>query len=167
VEGFPEPDLGITGLDPWNQEGKGPPLAKMQMRAAFEDCNGVCWFGSNLAARAIPGYHTWLARTIATATGWEDFSPQEVLEVGERVMNLQKVYALRRGLTKADDLDVGPRLVEPHKVGVTKGLDMRPHLEYMVEDFYEGMDWDKETGKPLPETLQRLGLEELIPDLYP
>jgi aldehyde:ferredoxin oxidoreductase len=167
VEGFPEPDLGITGMDPWSQVGKGEPLGKTQMRATFEDCNGVCWFAANLQARRIPGYHTWLAQTIAYATGWDDFSPEEVLEVGERVMNLQKVHAIRRGMTKADDLDIGPRLVDPHKTGLTKGLDIRPDLEYMVEDFYEGMGWDRESGKPLPETLRRLGLEDLIPDIHP
>jgi aldehyde:ferredoxin oxidoreductase len=168
VEMFPEPDLGLDSrMDPWNQEGKGQVLAGQQMRAAFEDCNGVCWFAANLSARAMPGYYTWLAQTISYATGWEDFTPQEMLEVGERVMNLQKAYAIRRGLTKADDLDVGPRLVEPHETGVTKGLDIRNHLEYMVEDFYTGMDWDRETGKPLPATLRKLGLEELVPDLYP
>jgi aldehyde:ferredoxin oxidoreductase len=168
VEMFPEPDLGLeNAMDIWNQEGKGGPLALMQMRAAFEDCNGVCWYHKNLNTRAMPGYHTWLAQTVAYATGWEDFTPKDVLEVGERIMNLQKVYALRRGLTKADDLDIGPRFVEPHKTGATKGLDIRPHLEYMVEDFYVGMGWDKETGKPLPETLRRVGLDDLIPDLYP
>jgi len=26
------------------------------------------------------------------------------------------------------------------------------------------MGWDQETGKPLPETLRAVGLEELIPD---
>jgi len=32
---------------------------------------------------------------------------------------------------------------------------------------YELMGWDKDTGKPLPETLRMLGLEQLIGDLYP
>jgi aldehyde:ferredoxin oxidoreductase len=166
VEFGAEPDLGILSpMDAWDQEGKGKAVAKTEMRATFEDCNGVCWFGGN-APRRSEGYHTWLAQSIGAATGWEEFTPQEVLEVGERVMNLQRVYAIRRGMTKADDLDVGPRFIEPHKVGLTKGLDIGPHLRGMVEDFYETMGWDRETGTPLPETLRRLGLEELIPDLH-
>ena len=87
--------------------------------------------------------------------------------MGARIMTLQRTFAVRRGMTKADDLDVGPRFVEPHKTGVTKGLDIRPHLQMMVEDFYEAMGWDRGTGKPLPDTLRRLRLDDLLPDLYP
>jgi aldehyde:ferredoxin oxidoreductase len=167
VEMFPEPGIGLESpMDRWNQEGKGEPLAKSQMRATFEDCNGVCWFASNLWLRTNKSYHDWLAESMAAATGWEEFTPQEMITVGERVMNLQRVFAVRRGMTKADDLDIGPRFVEPHKIGVTKGLDIRPHLQEMIEDFYGAMGWDRDTGKPLPETLRRLGLEELIPDIY-
>jgi aldehyde:ferredoxin oxidoreductase len=167
VEMAGEPDLGLEPMDIWNQEGKGEPLAKKQMRATFEDSNGVCWFASNLGLRAKDGYHSLLAQSIGAATGWEEFTPQDVMEVGARIMTLQRTFAVRRGMTKADDLDVGPRFVEPHKTGVTKGLDIRPHLQMMVEDFYEAMGWDRDTGVPLPDTLRRLGLDDLIPDLYP
>ena len=32
--------------------------------------------------------------------------------------------------------------------------------------YYEGMGWDKQTGKPLPETLKKFGLEYAIPELW-
>jgi aldehyde:ferredoxin oxidoreductase len=32
----------------------------------------------------------------------------------------------------------------------------------MVKTYYESMGWDAKTGKPLPQTLKELGLEELI-----
>ena len=35
----------------------------------------------------------------------------------------------------------------------------------MLINYYTLMGWDPETGKPLPETLRSLGLEELIEDL--
>jgi aldehyde:ferredoxin oxidoreductase len=35
----------------------------------------------------------------------------------------------------------------------------------MRSNYYQLMGWDAETGKPLPETLERLGLAALIPDL--
>ncbi len=31
----------------------------------------------------------------------------------------------------------------------------------MVENYYRLMGWDPKTGKPLPETLKQLGLEEI------
>jgi aldehyde:ferredoxin oxidoreductase len=36
---------------------------------------------------------------------------------------------------------------------------------WMVENYYRLMGWDPKTGKPLPETLEKLGLRELIKDL--
>jgi aldehyde:ferredoxin oxidoreductase len=35
----------------------------------------------------------------------------------------------------------------------------------MLENYYTLMGWDPKTGKPLPETLKKLDLEELIKDL--
>ena len=35
----------------------------------------------------------------------------------------------------------------------------------MLENYYGLMGWDPKTGKPLPDTLKELGLEELIGDL--
>jgi len=35
----------------------------------------------------------------------------------------------------------------------------------MVKNYYESMGWDPETGKPLPETLEKLGLRDIIRDL--
>jgi aldehyde:ferredoxin oxidoreductase len=34
-----------------------------------------------------------------------------------------------------------------------------------VENYYGLMGWDTKTGKPLPETLKKLGLGDLIKDL--
>jgi aldehyde:ferredoxin oxidoreductase len=35
----------------------------------------------------------------------------------------------------------------------------------MLENYYKLMGWDVKTGKPLPETLEKLDLKELIKDL--
>jgi aldehyde:ferredoxin oxidoreductase len=40
-----------------------------------------------------------------------------------------------------------------------------PHWEAARRNYYEQMGWDTETGKPLPKTLKKLGLEELVKDL--
>jgi aldehyde:ferredoxin oxidoreductase len=32
----------------------------------------------------------------------------------------------------------------------------------MVQTYYESMGWDAKTGRPLPQTLKALGLEEVI-----
>jgi aldehyde:ferredoxin oxidoreductase len=40
-----------------------------------------------------------------------------------------------------------------------------PHWESLRRNYYQQMGWDAETGKPLPETLERLGLAHIVPDL--
>jgi aldehyde:ferredoxin oxidoreductase len=35
----------------------------------------------------------------------------------------------------------------------------------MVKNYYKFMGWDPETGKPLPKTLEKLGLKDVIKDL--
>jgi aldehyde:ferredoxin oxidoreductase len=41
-----------------------------------------------------------------------------------------------------------------------------PHWDSMVDAYYKRMGWDRETGKPLPETLQNLGLDDVAGDLW-
>ncbi|MFB0502019.1 MAG: aldehyde ferredoxin oxidoreductase C-terminal domain-containing protein, partial [Candidatus Bathyarchaeia archaeon] len=50
--------------------------------------------------------------------------------------------------------------------GPTKGISIMPHWEKMLENYYNLMGWEVKTGKPLPETLKRLGLEHVIEDLW-
>ena len=35
----------------------------------------------------------------------------------------------------------------------------------MVQGYYRLMGWDEKTGQPLPETMEKLGLGELVKDL--
>ena len=49
--------------------------------------------------------------------------------------------------------------------GPCQGKGISSYWKKMRERYYEGMGWDKETGWPLPETLEKLNLDELIPDL--
>ena len=48
--------------------------------------------------------------------------------------------------------------------GVAAGRAIMPHWDKMLQNYYKLMGWD-EKGKPLPETLRSLGLEDVIQDL--
>jgi len=73
---------------------------------------------------------------------------------------MMRIYNMRRGMTRADDLDVGPRLLEAPNVGPAKGKSIKPYLDGFITDYYRTMGWDEVTGKPLDETVRKLGLEE-------
>lgn len=50
--------------------------------------------------------------------------------------------------------------------GPFQGISVEPVWKAMVGRYYELMGWDVKTGKPLPETLERLGLEHVIKDIW-
>ena len=97
-------------------------------------------------------------KAIELATGWTGFHREEALRVGERMANLQRVIAIRRGFRRENEFDVSPRLLEAPQGGIAKGKSIAPHLERMVEEYYSLMGWD-ERGRPTPDTLKRVGLE--------
>jgi len=41
-----------------------------------------------------------------------------------------------------------------------------PAWDQMLDIYYQKMGWKGETGKPLPETLNRLGLGDMIKDIW-
>ena len=117
-------------------------------------------------AMAVPGSLHFFADALMAATGWENFTPEEGLSVGERITNLERVFNIKHGLTPADDLNVGERLLEAPSEGIAKGVALAPHFKDMVMEYYELEGWDKETGKPFKETLKRVGLEEYIDEIW-
>lgn len=148
-----EPDLGYTEFGtPLVPDGKAEAVAKTQTKKLWEDTLGVCWF----ACWGVKGVLDYTAKAIALATGWSDFDRDEAMAVGERMVNLQRVIALKRGFKPEDEFDVSDRLLEAPTVGPAAGKTIKPHLEKMVKEYYQAMGWDN--ARPTKETLKRVGL---------
>ena len=126
-------------------------------RMSFVDTLGTCFF-STIVSREI------LARAVSAATGW-DFTAEEAREVGLRIVNLARVYNFRQGHTRYLEAP-SPRYGSVPVDGPFAGKSFMPSLDQMLDLYYEQMGWDKKTGKPLPETLKKLGLEFAIKDLW-
>ncbi|MBT5036990.1 MAG: hypothetical protein HOM52_00640, partial [Rhodospirillaceae bacterium] len=149
-----EPELGYTEFaEPFITEGKAEAVAKTQGKKLWEDTLGVCWFAC-WGVKDVVGNS---AKALALATGWSDFDRDEALAVGERMINMQRIIALKRGFTSADEFDVCDRLLEAPKEGKAKGQSIKPHLEGMVKEYYGHMGWE-DTGKPTAATLEKVGL---------
>jgi aldehyde:ferredoxin oxidoreductase len=157
-----EPDLGYPkAQDPLEWKDKPEAARKIGMKKYFEDSSGTCWFNTWGVPRTI----NYEPEALSGATGW-DFTSEEMLLAGERLMNLERAFNVRRGLTPADDYDISPRLLEPPPSGLAKGKSIKPHLKAMVMEYYRLMGWDEKTGKPLRSTLKRVGLEDVIQDIW-
>ncbi len=91
---------------------------------------------------------------VNASTGW-NMSTWELMKVGERIMNLARVFNLREGFTTKDD-HLPERYFQPHSSGVlsNKPID-KDKLNHALSTYYEMMGW---TNKGIP---TKLKLEEL------
>ncbi len=158
VDFYGDPDLGYDGPRPIAaRDGTPEATRKSQMRRLWEDSIGICLFAVMPSA---PGTLALTAKAVAATTGWSDLTTDEALQIGERIINLERIFSNRRGRTLLHDLDVGQKLLEAPKDGKAKGIALGPHLKAMVEEYYALMGWDPTTGAVLPATLERLDLRE-------
>lgn len=130
---------------------------KTSWSADFLDSLGVCWFATN-------GDFKRLCEALRAATGW-DFPAEESAEVGIRILNLFRVFNIRHGHTPEMD-DPSPRLGGFVHDGLAAGHRFLDNWPKMRDDYYKGKGWDVKTGKPLPETLRKSGLEQAIPEMW-
>lgn len=137
-------------MPPHATEGKGSWVANEQNRTTVHDNTGVCFFigaaGSSVKA---------LVPCAAAATG-VPYTMAEFIKIGERTWNLERMWNLRAGLTKADDSLPERLLKEAHQQGPSKGVTV--NLDAMLSDYYQERGWDQD-GVPTPEKLAELGLE--------
>lgn len=108
----------------------------------------------------VGGANEITREAINAVNDW-DLTVEQMVDIGERVMNLEGAFNIRHGLTPSDDYDVSPRLLEaPHR-GRAKGKAVRPYLTGMIDEYYRLMGWDLKTAKPWRATLERLGPDDV------
>ncbi len=137
------------------------PVRSTQFEKLWWDSLGICWFSVSGVKDSVE----LTRRALAQAVGWDDFTVDEAVEVGERVTNLMRLVYGRRGFKKSDEFDVSPKHLETTAVGTGSDTGIAPYLPGMVDEYYTQMGWNVETGLPTPATLERLGMEEFLEDV--
>lgn len=140
---------GDPDVDRYAYQGKGELVKTTQDTVAVKDALGFCVLSS--AGTSLQD----LADLFSHATGIET-DVDRLLLAGERICNLERLFNLREGFTRADDTLPGRLLKE-----AIKGPEGDLHtvdLDRMLDDYYRARGWDPQ-GVPLPDTLARLGLE--------
>jgi aldehyde:ferredoxin oxidoreductase len=149
-------ELGQPPLkDPFDAMEVSTMNAMVNGRRIFEDSLVVCILTSHDFQTEV--------EALNAVTGL-DFSLQEALNVGRRAVNQLRVFNFRNGLTKDSEVP-SERYGSVPVDGPQAGKTIMPQWEALRSNYYKNMGWDPETGKPLPETLAKLGLAHLIPDL--
>lgn len=141
--------LGIPmKTDPLETEGKPELLKLFQDLTALVDSSDICLFTT--FAIGLPEISEMLRSTLGI-----DHPDEEILKVGERIWNLEKLFNLEAGFTMEDDT-LPPRLLnEPLTSGPAKGKVSE--IDVMLEKYYQVRGWDAE-GVPTDEKLEELSL---------
>jgi aldehyde:ferredoxin oxidoreductase len=105
----------------------------------------------------LPFSYAQLSELINGITGWNT-TPIELARVGERALNLGRVYNYREGLTREDDT-LAPRYFEAPTDGPLKGVSWtKEELEGCKTAYYTISGWDPQTGIPARAKLAQLGI---------
>lgn len=135
-------------INPSTTFGKPDLLVLKQHQNAIEDSLVICKFVSYALG------FDFQARFVSAVTGI-DIDITGLLNIGERIYNLERIFNLGAGITGADDTLPQRFLDTPLKKGFSK--DQTVPLEEMLKTYYKIRQWD-EKGVPTEEKLKQLGL---------
>ncbi len=138
-------------IDRFATQGKAGIVANHQNTAAVVDSLVLCKF-ANLAVSV-----EFFARLLTAVSGMV-FSADDLMKVGERTWNMERLYNLREGFSKQDDTLPKRMLSEPVAAGPSAGHTVR--LASMLTEYYQFRGWD-EAGVPKKSKLEALGLANL------
>jgi aldehyde:ferredoxin oxidoreductase len=145
---------------------------------AATDSLGLCAFINTSRFGVDPQQ---MADMFSAAIG-KRVTEEELMNAGRRILTLEKCFNVREGATRADDVLPWRLMNEPLESlargqdvtksieGKTDGDDFTPinspaMLNRMLDEYYELHNWDKQTSWPYRDTLEKLGLKEVIPQL--
>ncbi len=151
VDRFSYDDKGK--LCKWNQD----------VRSATCDCPTMCAFLLDTSLPATAPANT--AALMEAVTGLV-YTPEQIVDVGERVNNLARAFNAREGFGRPDDTLPRRLMEEPLQEGGSKGqLIAQADLDAMLDDYYTARGWDVATGKPGRAKLESLGLGYVADEL--
>jgi len=142
--------LGIpVKTDPLVTDGKAELVKAFQDATAAVDSAGLCVFTT----------FAWTLEDIAPQIdaacegGW---TAEKLMEVGERIWNMERDFNIAAGITGKDD-NLPKRLVKDIKAATGPAKGRVNDLDKMLPEYYQVRGWTKE-GVPTAETRSRLGL---------
>jgi len=131
----------------FSTEGKAKLVMDFQNLRAVEDSFGLCVMGRKVIGKEE------LARIWAITSGW-NVSVSELMRIGERIYDLERLLAVRDGISREDDT-LPPRILKdplPNLDGSTIGEE---NFEKMLDEYYALRGWDRQ-GRPTREKTQEL-----------
>jgi len=141
-------------IDRWDEKGKGKDCTILHKGLILPEILVTCKF---MSYAGVNPEH-W-AEMLSASTGW-DIDAEELLKIGERVHNLQRLFNMREGFRRKDD-QLPARVLSIPEFGPYKDeQDCVIHdFQALLSEYYEASGWDSESGIPTETKLKELGLE--------
>jgi aldehyde:ferredoxin oxidoreductase len=138
-------------MDPYSFTGKAKLVKELQ------DLNSIKW--SLVICDFWLSSYEDMAKLLKPALG-RDYTVDELKIIGERIWNISRIFNVREGFKREDDILPPKMFYEPLRGGKTDGktVDINQFKESLTE-YYKLRGWDEETGEPTKETLEKLGAE--------
>jgi aldehyde:ferredoxin oxidoreductase len=134
---------------------KGLAAKVSQDLSAVFNSTAICMF----AGLGLQPSHVGLLLGIVAG---QPHNAQTILQAGERIINLQRAFACREGITRKDDT-LPKRLITALPAGGAAGK--AADLEYQLNEYYQLRGWD-DKGIPTRQRLEFLGLGGVADDLH-
>ncbi len=132
---------------------KGIMVKKCEDFMVMVESVGLCKYGTQIPPEF---YYDDIALTLKIHNRL-NFTGNQLQEIGERIVNLNRLFNARFGVTRKDDCLPDRLTKEKAPLGPSAGEVVE--LDQMLTEYYDVRGWDQETGLPLKETLERLGLD--------
>ncbi|MFX0169097.1 MAG: aldehyde ferredoxin oxidoreductase family protein [Candidatus Hodarchaeota archaeon] len=149
------PEIG----DRLNPKYKGVMVKENEDFCAVVESLGVCKYGT-----LIPPvlFYEDVVATFDVTVGIK-FTEAKFRLIGERIVNLNRGFNVREGIRRKDDALPRRLTHTPAPEGPSKGQVVE--LDQMLDEYYEQRGWRLRDGLPTKQTLERVGLKDVVRDL--
>jgi aldehyde:ferredoxin oxidoreductase len=88
--------------------------------------------------------YDWMRKLIYAASGWE-YSDEDIRKVGPRVIDIERMFNMKHGLTKVDDSLPRRYFDDPSPLKAAKGHHIdRKEFAKALDRYYEVRGWSKD-----------------------
>jgi len=158
---FGSPDVGKPSV--YDVVGKPRMVIWYQDFAAVVDSTGLCKFGTWWSR--FPVEYKEIGDMLRVTTGVE-FSPDDLMTIGERIWNVEKAFNLRLGFGRESDLPCEKLQNETIKGGPLDGERLNlEQFSSLLDSYYLMRGWDQTTGRPKRSKLKELKLGDIADEL--
>jgi len=156
-EGARASGLELPPFDRKSYAGRGEARRIASNLVHVVNCTGICVLGYQMLP--IDAFLAFINLT----TGW-DTSLEELIDTGERILDIRQAFNIREGLKPAQ-FNMPARAIgkPPMESGPLTGRTV--DLEVLVSDYTQAVKWDRDSWVPNRERMEELGLKDVANEL--